>query len=162
MLSSCPICGSGKLKPVFVGKTTYLFEGDEPRALGNSKVYSCGSNGHLVIIPAEKKPTLQISEMDASAAPGSTRVLNSWKEIANHMGRGVRTVQRWEKELGFPVRRPRRKSRSAVIALVGDLDEWLRHAPVGSGSNSEGQRLDLESDESNYGLTEADFPPPPR
>jgi hypothetical protein len=43
----------------------------------------------------------------------------------------VRTVQRWEQELGLPVRRPRGKSRSAVIALAADLDEWLHRAPVG-------------------------------
>jgi hypothetical protein len=56
-------------------------------------------------------------------------VLNSWKEIAAYMGRGVRTVQRWERELGLPVRRPRGKERSAVIALKSDLDSWLEHVP---------------------------------
>src|SRR5436305_1194623 len=56
-------------------------------------------------------------------------VLNSWKEVATYMGRGVRTVQRWEQELGLPVRRPRGKSRSAVIAFRSELDQWLRRAP---------------------------------
>lgn len=56
-------------------------------------------------------------------------VLNSWKEIAAYMGRGVRTVQRWEQELGLPVRRPRGKERSAVIALKPDLDRWLHNIP---------------------------------
>jgi len=56
-------------------------------------------------------------------------VLNSWKEVASYMGRGVRTVQRWERELGLPVRRPRGKSRSAVIAFRGELDQWLHRAP---------------------------------
>ncbi len=32
-------------------------------------------------------------------------LLNSWKEIAAYMGRGVRTVQRWERDLALPVRR---------------------------------------------------------
>ncbi len=31
-------------------------------------------------------------------------VLNSWKEIACYLGRGVRTVQRYERDLGLPVR----------------------------------------------------------
>src|SRR5215467_5605321 len=53
-------------------------------------------------------------------------VLNSWKEIATYVGRGVRTVQRWERELNLPVRRPRGKHRSAVIALKEDIDIWLR------------------------------------
>ena len=52
-------------------------------------------------------------------------VLNSWKEIANYLGRGVRTVQRWERELGLPVRRPRGKDRSAVMAIQQELDDWL-------------------------------------
>ncbi|MGZ4814242.1 MAG: hypothetical protein ACXVZV_02450 [Terriglobales bacterium] len=58
-------------------------------------------------------------------------VLNSWKEIASHLGRGVRTVQRWERDLGMPVRRPGAKSRSAVIAIADELDAWLRSAPTG-------------------------------
>src|SRR5215469_14961462 len=58
-------------------------------------------------------------------------ILNSWKEVAGYVGRGVRTVQRWEVELGFPVRRPRGKNRSAVIALKPEIDLWLRtpHGP---------------------------------
>ena len=59
----------------------------------------------------------------------SPEIVNSWKEIAAYLGRGVRTVQRWEAELGLPVRRPRGKERSAVIALRSDLDRWLQHAP---------------------------------
>ncbi len=57
-------------------------------------------------------------------------VLNSWKEVATYLGRGVRTVQRWERELALPVRRPRGKSRSAVIAFKSELDQWLHHAPA--------------------------------
>lgn len=57
-------------------------------------------------------------------------VLNSWKEIASYVGRGVRTVQRWEADLGMPVRRPRAKSRSAVIAMSDEIDQWLRSAPT--------------------------------
>ncbi len=52
-------------------------------------------------------------------------VLNSWKEIAEYVGRGVRTVQRWERELGLPVRRPRQHVRSPVVAIPAELDEWL-------------------------------------
>ena len=55
-------------------------------------------------------------------------VLNSWKEVASYLGRGVRTVQRWEQELSLPVRRPRGKSRSAIIAFRSELDEWLQRA----------------------------------
>ncbi len=58
------------------------------------------------------------------------QLLNSWKEIANYLGRGVRTVQRWERDLALPVRRPRGYGRSAVLALTQDLDEWLRRSAV--------------------------------
>lgn len=67
----------------------------------------------------------------------NAEVLNSWKEIAAYMGRGVRTVQRWEQELGLPVRRPRGKERSAVIALKPDLDRWLHKVPQGSPAERE-------------------------
>ncbi len=56
-------------------------------------------------------------------------ILNSWKEISSYVGRGVRTVQRWEQELGMPIRRPRKKPRSAVIAMSEEIDLWLRSAP---------------------------------
>jgi phage terminase Nu1 subunit (DNA packaging protein) len=67
----------------------------------------------------------------ASMDPTNGTVLNSWKEIASHVGRGVRTVQRWERELGMPVRRPRAKSRSAVIAFPEEIDAWVKSAPTG-------------------------------
>jgi len=50
-------------------------------------------------------------------------VLNGWKEIANYMRRGVRTVQRWER-YGLPIYRPS-KEQASVIARSEDLDSWL-------------------------------------
>jgi hypothetical protein len=57
-------------------------------------------------------------------------VLNSWKEIASYLGRGVRTVQRYERDFRLPVRRLPGKVRGAVIAFPQDLDSWLRDTPV--------------------------------
>jgi len=37
---------------------------------------------------------------NAMDAAGSMELLNSWKEIAAYLNRGVRTVQRWETERG--------------------------------------------------------------
>jgi CheY-like chemotaxis protein len=56
-------------------------------------------------------------------------LLNSWKEIADYVGRSERTVQRWEKYFGFPVRRPAGKRRSAVIALPSEIETWSQTAP---------------------------------
>jgi len=58
------------------------------------------------------------------------RLLNSWKEIAAYVGRGVRTVQRYELELALPVRRPAGTSRSSVMAFSDELDAWLNSAPA--------------------------------
>jgi len=58
-----------------------------------------------------------------------TDVLNTWKEIAEYLQRGVRTVQRWERDLKLPVRRPRGKRRSAVLAIPKEIDAWLGCCP---------------------------------
>ena len=60
-----------------------------------------------------------------------TQLLSGWKEIANYMHQGVRTVQRWE-AIGLPVRRVRATKPSPVIAFAEDLDSWARslHVPV--------------------------------
>jgi Tfp pilus assembly protein PilF len=50
--------------------------------------------------------------------------LDSWKEIAAHFGRRVRTVQRWEREEGMPVHRHAHRRRGTVFALRGELDAW--------------------------------------
>src|SRR6516165_9962944 len=60
----------------------------------------------------------------------SDQILNSWKEIGQYLNRGVRTVQRWEAELGLPVRRPRGRRRSAVIAMRSEIDQWLNRCPL--------------------------------
>jgi hypothetical protein len=55
----------------------------------------------------------------------SVRTFQSWKEIAQYMGRGVRTVQRWE-AFGLPVHRPAGRERSAVFAIEHELDAWMQ------------------------------------
>jgi|SRR5215469_12372760 len=55
----------------------------------------------------------------------STGTLNSWKEIAQYLDRGLRTVQRWEHELGLPVHRIGKGRRSPVFATVSELNFWL-------------------------------------
>jgi hypothetical protein len=57
-----------------------------------------------------------------SANPGR---LDGWKEIAAHLGRGVRTAQRWERELGLPVRRLGTGGAEVVYAFKEELDAWL-------------------------------------
>jgi hypothetical protein len=52
--------------------------------------------------------------------------LDSWKEIANYLGRDVRTVRRWEKERALPIHRLPGEGRRAVFAFRVEIDEWLR------------------------------------
>jgi GAF domain-containing protein len=77
------------------------------------------------------------------------KILNSWKEISSYLGRGVRTVQRYE-TVGLPVHRLGSASRSSVIAFADELDGWIRAtamrptasiAPVG---RSDWERLHAE------------------
>jgi hypothetical protein len=58
------------------------------------------------------------------------KFLAGWKEIANYLGHGVRTVQRYEREMGLPVRRPAGKSRAAVVATKAELDAWVAASPI--------------------------------
>jgi Tol biopolymer transport system component len=50
--------------------------------------------------------------------------LESWKEIAAYLGRGVRTVQRWEREEGLPVHRLAHEKRGNVYARRQELAAW--------------------------------------
>jgi hypothetical protein len=59
------------------------------------------------------------------APPERPADLTGWKEIAAHLGRSVRSVQRWEKELGLPVRRVRTQTSEVVFARRDELDAWL-------------------------------------
>lgn len=64
--------------------------------------------------------------MDIEMHGNDPVMLTCWKDIARYMGKGVRTVQRWEQEFGLPVRRPNgAEHKTAVIANSRDLDEWL-------------------------------------
>lgn len=65
--------------------------------------------------------------------PVRSTFLNGWKEIAAYIGRGVRTVQRWE-ALGLPVRRPNSRLRSAVVSTAAEIDAWLDHCGDGRQS----------------------------
>jgi Tol biopolymer transport system component len=50
--------------------------------------------------------------------------LDSWKEIAAYLGRGVRTVQRWEREEGLPVHRLAHEKRGSIYAQRDELAAW--------------------------------------
>jgi hypothetical protein len=57
-------------------------------------------------------------------------VLTGWKSIARHLGMGVRTIQRYERQMGLPIRRPAGKMRGAVLATKSELDAWVAASPI--------------------------------
>ena len=65
---------------------------------------------------------------DAQPTPGSGQSpegrLDSWKEIAAYLGRGIRTVQRWEREEGLPVHRLAHEKRGSIYARREELAAW--------------------------------------
>jgi hypothetical protein len=63
-----------------------------------------------------------------TAAQGE--VFSGWKDVANYLGKSVRTVQRYERELGLPIRRPVANATITVIATKAELDAWISASPV--------------------------------
>jgi hypothetical protein len=57
--------------------------------------------------------------------------LTSWKEIAQYIGKGVRTAQRWERLAELPVRRLNQQP-SSVFAFTEEIDRWM-HAQAFNG-----------------------------
>ena len=74
--------------------------------------------------------------------------LDSWKELAVYLGREVRTVQRWEKSEGLPVRRHDHAKASSVYAFKREIDAWLQSRsqfPSQKTASKEGSELAPDS-----------------
>jgi len=70
-----------------------------------------------------------LAPVDDAKAPGHSDApiearLDSWKEIASFLGRGIRTVQRWEREEGLPVHRLTHEKRGSIYARREELAAW--------------------------------------
>src|SRR5829696_6743126 len=61
--------------------------------------------------------------IDRGLVAGNRR-LDSWKEVAAYLGRGVRTVQRWERDEGLPVHRLAHEKRGSIYAYGHEVDAW--------------------------------------
>lgn len=57
------------------------------------------------------------------------QTLNSWQEIASYVGKGLRTVQRWEREIDFPVHRVDNDSRR-VYSDTEEINQWMRRSEI--------------------------------
>ena len=65
-----------------------------------------------------------LSGVRMQANQNGNRRLDSWKEIAAHLGRNERTAIRWEKK-GLPIHRVPGGQRQAVFAYTAEIDAWL-------------------------------------
>ena len=66
--------------------------------------------------------------------PVSGERLESWKEIAAYLRRGVRTVRRWEQEEALPVHRHPHKKRDSVYAYPAELEAWRNQRAASAGA----------------------------
>lgn len=58
--------------------------------------------------------------------------LDSWKQIAQYLGRDVTTVMRWERERAMPVHRvPGSAKRQTIYAIPMEIDNWLKGRGIG-------------------------------
>jgi Tol biopolymer transport system component len=65
-------------------------------------------------------------DLPATRPSPSGERLESWKEIAAHLKRGVSTVQRWEEQEGLPVHRHLHNKQGSVWAEPSEIDAWWR------------------------------------
>lgn len=84
-----------------------------------------------------------------------SKMLSSWKEIAHFFGKGVRTVQRWEKTLNLPIRRPPGAPSNVVLARTSDLEEWMQRSAALRG-NTEELAADRQPDDLKAAIAELD------
>jgi tetratricopeptide (TPR) repeat protein len=64
--------------------------------------------------------------------------LDGWKRIAAYLNRDVRTLRRWEKSEGIPIRRLMHNKLASVYAYQAELDEWLKNRDIRSETTTSG------------------------
>jgi len=127
------------------------------------KMRSCGEfmrtgSGRLSGTDDRTSPTARLMLLPAFAPADTT--LQSWKEIALELNRGVRTVQRWERDLKMPVRRIGKGRRAPVFAFKSELHRWLRSSTGRRAARTRGtlrniQRNGERRTKSKVGLLQA-------
>jgi Tol biopolymer transport system component len=81
-------------------------------------------------------------DLEPSRPDGAAERLDSWGEIASHLRRSVRAVQRWEKEEGLPIHRLPHAKRDTVWALRSELDAWSRQRELGGVPPADSETLE--------------------
>jgi len=66
--------------------------------------------------------------MSNAPPPNGNDILDGWKNIAECLGKSVRTAQRWRQEFGMPVHRLGGREGENVYAFRSELESWRRQA----------------------------------
>jgi hypothetical protein len=100
----------------------------------------------MCALPMKKDPPLK-----------SRVVLQTWKQIAAELDRGVRTVQRWERTLALPVHRLGNNPRGPVFAFQDELQTWLHNQLGGNFGTISASRYPVDgANEGSDGARESD------
>jgi hypothetical protein len=100
---------------------------------------------------------MRLPDITPDAPPDPSDRLNGWKEIAAFLGKGVRTAQRWERELGLPVHRLGRDRGEIVFALKSEVQRWTLTSRTTGGAAENDQAPGLAAD--SAGRDESPEPP---
>jgi len=98
---------------------------------------------------------MAVEERSSSTKANGDR-LDSWKAIAEYLGRDVRSVQRWERDLGLPIHRVSGEKGGVVFAFTGELERWLLSRPRNGNSSSH----ENSASRSSTAEVESDLPRP--
>jgi hypothetical protein len=99
----------------------------------------CISTGRQIEVKSQNPLLMMIQEKAARL-----QILSGWKDIATYLGKGVRTVQRHEREMGLPIHRPAGDLRGGQLSpYQAELDKWITAGP--SRVVSMGKRRALDS-----------------
>src|SRR5712692_17915 len=115
-----------------------------------------------------------LGERQKPEPPTDEPRLESWGEIAAYLRREIRTVQRWEKYQGLPVRRLQIGKLGSVYAYRSELDKWYRerqpHAENGEEDAEEAENgevaahvtvsTEADKQESKSEASGSELPPP--
>ena len=87
--------------------------------------FQCSFSAPLIVRPASWEAFMKTAKRGERQ-----QFLSGWKEIADYLSKGVRTVQRYEREMGLPVRRPAGRTTGSVLATKAELDAWVTASPI--------------------------------
>jgi Tol biopolymer transport system component len=100
---------------------------------------------------------LENSQGTVASSAGPEDRLDSWKAIASYLGRGVRTVQRWEREEALPVHRLAHEKRGSVYAYRPEVDAWWESRRRSLSTDVDGSSSHTDAVSGTVGAA-----PPPR